>query len=73
MRREATAQRQRAHKLDLQNRRLLAANKHKAMDITALKNALRNRDAQLQAFHEKIRRFETTLAEVLGLDIRIPF
>lgn len=59
-------QRRRAHKLDLENRKLLAANKHKSMDIASLKSALSNRDAQLQSLQDKINRFESVLTEVSG-------
>eukprot|EP00210_Caulerpa_lentillifera_P004525 g4318.t1 len=63
LRRETSTQRQRAHKLDLENKRLLASNKHKAMDISALKNALASRDVQLQSMHEKLTNYEGMLTE----------
>lgn len=67
LRREATKQRQRAHKLDLENRRISASNKHKAMDIAALKNALSSRDLQLQSMQEKLKKYEGMLTEVLPI------
>lgn len=62
IRREAFGHRKRAHRLELENKKLAAVNHHKSLDIKALKRALSSRDSQLQALQRKTTDLESVLA-----------
>ncbi|GMH35916.1 hypothetical protein BSKO_03784 [Bryopsis sp. KO-2023] len=63
VRRDAFYHRKRAHRLDLENKKLAAMNHHKTLDIRALKNALASRDSQLQAMQKKTVELESLLSD----------
>ena len=58
LRREAATQRKRANKAELELKRLDRINAHQALDIQALKQALKGRDEQLQDADARTARLE---------------
>lgn len=62
LRREALEERKRANKLELDVRRHQRTLEHQALDVKALKTALKSRDSQLEAAGERIRELEVALA-----------
>ncbi len=62
LRREALEERKRANKLELDVRRQQRTLEHQALDVKALKTALKSRDSQLEAAGERIRELEVALA-----------
>ncbi len=58
LRREAAAQRKRANKAELELKRLERLHAHQALDVQALRQALRGRDEQLQEADARAARLE---------------
>mmetsp|Transcript_18736 Transcript_18736/g.34016 ORF Transcript_18736/g.34016 Transcript_18736/m.34016 type:complete len:396 (-) Transcript_18736:603-1790(-) len=61
LRREAVAERKRANTVELEHRRLERVADHRTLDLKALKTALKNRDAQLEAAGERVAELEMLL------------
>lgn len=61
LRREALAQRKRANKAELDLKKLERSAGHKALDVAALKAALKERDGQLHDAATRIKQLEDAL------------
>jgi predicted nucleic acid-binding Zn-ribbon protein len=65
LRREAINQRKRANKAEMDFDRLQKVNEHKALDMRAMKNALKSRDQELHEAQQRIKDLEEALARYM--------